>query len=339
MTNPAFVHLRIHSDFSMVDGLQKVKPLCARVAELGMPAMALTDEMNLCGLVRYYQTARSLGIKPVIGADLRMLTESWPEQPLRITALALNDKGYKNLTVLISKAYLRGHKFGRPCIDQAWLAEHQEGLILLSGGVQGDVGQAILKKNSAALEQSIAFYQQHFPDRFYLELTRTGRPREEEQVHGAVAVAAQYNLPVVATNDVVFLQPSDHEAHEIRVAIHDGYTLADPRRPKLYSEQQYLRSSEDMQALFSDIPEALANSVEIAKRCNVEVELGTYYLPNFPTGSMSIEDFLVMKSREGLEKRLAFIFPDPQLRAQKRAEYDERLEIELKVINEMGFPG
>ncbi|WP_113906368.1 DNA polymerase III subunit alpha [Aliidiomarina celeris] len=339
MTNPAFVHLRIHSDFSMVDGLQKVKPLCARVAELGMPAMALTDEMNLCGLVRYYQTARSLGIKPVIGADLRMLTESWPEQPLRITALALNDKGYKNLTVLISKAYLRGHKFGRPCIDQAWLEEHQEGLILLSGGVQGDVGQAILKKNSAALEQSIAFYQQHFPDRFYLELTRTGRPREEEQVHGAVAVAAQYNLPVVATNDVVFLQPSDHEAHEIRVAIHDGYTLADPRRPKLYSEQQYLRSSEDMQALFSDIPEALANSVEIAKRCNVEVELGTYYLPNFPTGSMSIEDFLVMKSREGLEKRLAFIFPDPQLRAQKRGEYDERLEIELKVINEMGFPG
>lgn len=323
----------------MVDGLQKVKPLCQRVAELEMPAMALTDEMNLCGLVRYYQTARGLGVKPLIGADLRVLCDDWPEQPLRLTALAQNLTGYRNLTVLISNAYLRGHRFGRPCIDQAWLAEHGEGLILLSGGREGDVGLGLLKNNQAALENSLSFYQTHFPDRFYLELMRTGRMGEEEYLHSAVALAADRGLPVVATNEVVFLQPEDFEAHEIRVAIHESFTLADPRRSKRYSEQQYLRSAEEMQALFEDIPEALANTVEIAKRCNVEVELGTYYLPNFPTGGMSIEDFLILKSKEGLEERLAFLFPDEAERAAKRGEYDERLDIELEVINQMGFPG
>lgn len=339
MTAPAFVHLRIHSDFSMVDGLQKVKPLCNRVADLEMPAMALTDEMNFCGLVRYYQTARGLGIKPLIGCDLNVLSEDFPDEPFRLTALCMNDTGYKNLTVLISEAYLRGHRCDKPCIDQAWLAEHGAGILLLSGARQGDVGRALLRNNRKALEQSVRFYQEHFPDRFYLELIRTGRPDEERYLHAAVELAAEQNLPVVATNDVVFLQAEDHEAHEIRVAIHDGYTLADPRRPKHYSDQQYLRTADEMVALFADIPEALANTVEIARRCNVSVRLHEYFLPNFPTGGLTEDEFLVQKSQEGLEERLAFLFPDPEIRAQRRPEYDERLRIELEVINNMGFPG
>ncbi len=339
MSAQPFVHLRIHSDFSMVDGLQKVKPICNRVAELGMPAMALTDEMNLCGLVRYYQTSRGLGLKPIIGADLNVLSDEWPEEPFRLTALAMNDTGYKNLTILISEGYLRGHRCGKPCIDQAWLAKWSEGILLLSGGKDGDIGRAQLRNQQKSLNNSVAFYQTHFPDRFYLELVRTGRAEEENCLHAAVALAAEQQLPVVATNEVVFLKEDDFEAHEIRAAIHDSYTLADPRRPKKYSQQQYLRSSEEMQALFADIPEAIANTVEIARRCNVSVRLNEYFLPNFPTGGLTEKEFLVKKSQEGLEERLEFLFPDPEKRAAARGEYDERLAIELEVINNMGFPG
>lgn len=339
MSQPAFVHLRIHSDFSIVDGLQKVGPLCKSVADLGMPAMALTDEMNMFGLIRYYQQARKLGIKPIIGVDLQVLYEQWPENPLRLTALAMDMAGYKSITALISKAYLRGHKFGTPCVDEDWLTELSDGVILLSGGRHGDIGQALLKNNRNALESSLAFYQTHFSDRFYLELTRTGRPREDDYIHQAVALAHQHSLPVVATNEVVFLAPDDFEAHEIRVAINNSCVLADPRRPQNYSDQQYLRSTEEMQALFTDIPEALANTVEIAKRCNVELELGTYYLPSFPTEGLETGEFLVLKSQEGLEQRLNFLFPDPVEREAKRPAYQERLDIELKVINDMGFPG
>ncbi|RTE87513.1 MULTISPECIES: DNA polymerase III subunit alpha [Gammaproteobacteria] len=339
MKTSPFVHLHIHSDFSMRDGLQKVKPLCAEVAKANMPAMAITDEMNLCGLVRYYQNARSAGIKPIVGADLRVIFDDWPDEALRITALVMNDEGYKNLKILISEAYLKGHRLGYPCVDQEWLSRYNEGLIILSGAQFGDVGQAILKRNREALQRSISFYQTYFPDRYYLELTRTGRPGETECVNGAVDIAAEFNLPVVATNDVAFINSSDFDAHEIRVAIHDGYTLADPRRPKKYTEQQYLRSAEEMVELFSDLPEAIENTLEIAKRCNLEIRLNEYFLPQFPTEGMSEPDFLVKKSEEGLEDRLRQLFPDEAERAEKRPPYDERLKIELDVINSMGFPG
>lgn len=337
---PGFIHLRVHSDFSMIDGLQKVAPLCKKAAELGMPAMALTDQMNLCGLVRYYQSAESLGMKPIIGADVWVLSEDWPEAPYRLTLLAANNEGYLNLTELISAAYLRGHRCGKPCIEQDWLAERRKGLIILSGAREGDIGRALLQRNTEkALQNSVNFYQQYFADAFYLELIRTGRAQEEDYLHAAVELAQHYELPVVATNEVVFVQPTDFDTHEIRVAIHDGYTLGDPRRPKNYSNQQYLRSVEEMQALFADIPEALANTVEIAKRCNVTVRLDEYFLPDFPTGDMSIGDYLIKASKEGLEERLEALFPDPAIRAAKRGEYDERLDIELTVINNMGFPG
>ncbi|EJL6376297.1 DNA polymerase III subunit alpha [Vibrio cholerae] len=339
MSDPKFIHLRIHSDFSMVDGLSKVPQLVKKVAAMGMPAMALTDFTNLCGLVKFYSTAHNCGVKPIIGADFTLQSEEFGDELTKLTLLAKNNVGYKNLTLLISKAYLRGHVQHQPVIDKAWLVEHAEGLIVLSGGKSGEVGRALLKGNQQQVERCIEFYQTHFADHFYLELIRTGRADEESYLHFALDVAEQYDLPVVATNEVVFITEESFEAHEIRVAIHDGYTLEDPRRPKNYSPKQYLRSEAEMCELFADIPEALANSVEIAKRCNVTVRLGEYFLPNFPTGGMAIEDFLVMKSREGLEERLEFLFPDPEVRAKRRPEYDDRLQVELDVINQMGFPG
>ncbi|ENC6419809.1 DNA polymerase III subunit alpha [Aeromonas veronii] len=339
MADPRFIHLRVHSDFSMVDGLQKINPIVGAAAANNMPALALTDQMNMCGLVRFYGAAHGKGIKPIVGADFWVQSDELGDEQFRLTLLAMDNDGYQNITLLISRGYQRGHVQGRPVIDKSWLAEHSKGVIVLSGGREGDVGKFLLKGNRQMTEQCVAFYQTHFPDAYYLELLRTGRPDEEVYLHMAVAIATEFELPVVATNEVVFLNADDFDAHEIRVAIHDGYTLMDKRRPRRYSPQQYLRSQEEMAELFADIPEALENTVEIAKRCNVTVRLGEYFLPNFPTGDMTTEDFLVAKSKEGLEERLEFLFPDPAVRAERRPEYDERLDIELKVINQMGFPG
>ncbi|MGN5059361.1 DNA polymerase III subunit alpha [Aeromonas caviae] len=339
MADPRFIHLRVHSDFSMVDGLQKIGPIVSAAAANNMPALALTDQMNMCGLVRFYGSAHGKGIKPLVGADFWVQSDELGDEQFRLTLLAMDNDGYQNITLLISRGYQRGHVQGRPVIDKAWLGEHAKGVIVLSGGREGDVGKFLLKGNRQMVEHCLTFYQTHFPDAYYLELLRTGRPDEEVYLHMAVAIATEFELPVVATNEVVFLTADDFDAHEIRVAIHDGYTLMDKRRPRRYSPQQYLRSQEEMAELFADIPEALENTVEIAKRCNVTVRLGEYFLPNFPTGDMTTEDFLVMKSKEGLEERLAFLFPDPAVRAERRPEYDERLDIELKVINQMGFPG
>ncbi|MFP8842584.1 DNA polymerase III subunit alpha [Shewanella baltica] len=339
MSDPRFVHLRVHSDFSMTDGVAKVKPILAQVEAQGMAAVALTDQNNFCGLVKFYSGCHGAGIKPIIGADFWMQVPGFEGELCALTIIAMNNVGYQNLTQIISQAYLRGQVAGRVVIDQEWLLTYNEGILLLSGAKEGDLGKALLKGNSTQVESLCEFYQTHFADRYFLELIRTGRPDEERYLHMAVILAQEKGIPVVATNQVVFLKPEDFDAHEIRVAIHDGFTLADPRRPKKYSEQQYLRSEEEMCELFADIPAALANSVEIAKRCNVTIRLYEYFLPNFPTGDMSIEDFLVDCSRKGLEERLEFLFPDPEVRAEKRGEYDERLDIELKVINQMGFPG
>lgn len=338
MSSP-FIHLRVHSDFSMMDGLNKVKPILGKVAALGMPAVAITDQMNMCGLVKFYSEAHNLGIKPIIGTDFWVTNEVFGDEPFRLTLIAMNNEGYKNITILISKAYLRGHLAHRAVIDQEWLAEHSEGVIVLSGAQHGDVGVGLMKNNAKILDSALEFYQTHFPDRFYLELIRTGRQGEEDYLHLAVELAEQRGLPVVATNEVCFIDREGFDAHEIRVCIHDGYTLDDNRRPKRYSDQQYLRTAEEMVELFIDIPEAIENTVEIAKRCNVTVRLNEYFLPQFPTGGMTTEDFLVKVSEEGLEERLEFLFPDEEVRKAKRLEYDDRLRIELEVINQMGFPG
>ncbi|CAK8737642.1 DNA polymerase III subunit alpha [Sodalis praecaptivus] len=304
-----------------------------------MPALAITDFTNLCGLVKFYGSAHGAGIKPIIGADFFVQSEMLGDELAELTILAANNVGYQHLTLLISDAYKRGYGAAGPVIDRAWLIEHNEGLILLSGARKGDVGKYLMRGNMPQVEQCLAFYQRYFPDRYYLELIRTGRADEENYLHAAVELAARRGLPVVATNDVRFTSADDFDAHEIRVAIHDGFTLDDAKRPRNYSPQQYMRSEEEMCELFADLPEALANSVEIARRCNVIIRLGEYFLPQFPTGEMSTEDYLVKCAREGLEERLAFLFPDVDRRCEQRPAYDERLDIELQVINQMGFPG
>ncbi len=222
MADPRFIHLRIHSDYSMVDGLSKVPPLVKKVAELGMPAMALTDFTNLCGLVKFYNTAQGCGVKPIIGADFKMQLDEFGDELCNITALAADNEGYKNLTLLISRAYLRGHVQHIPVIDKSWLAELKQGLILISGGRHGDVGKSLLKGNQAVADQCVAFYKEHFPEAYYLELVRTGRADEEVYLHFAVEFAEKHDLPVVATNDVCFLTSDQFDVHEIRVAIHDA---------------------------------------------------------------------------------------------------------------------
>ena len=231
MSQPRFVHLQVHSDFSMIDGIAKVKPLVKACVENNMVAMALTDFTNFCGLVRFYGEALSSGVKPIIGADVLVKSELCGDEPFHLTLLAKNNEGYKNITLLLSCAYERGYS-DLPYIDQQWLVEHKDGIIILSGGVRGDVGRKLLRNNADELKSAVDFYREFFPDHFYLTLTRTGRPDEEEYIQAALTLAEQTDLPVVATNDVCFLQADDFEAHEIRVAIHDGYTLEDPKRPK-----------------------------------------------------------------------------------------------------------
>ncbi len=337
---PSFIHLRVHSDYSMCDGLNKVKPIIACAAELNMPALALTDQTNLCGLVKYYHAAHGAGIKPIIGCDFWVRSDELGDELSRLVVLSSNNVGYKNLTELISKAYMRGHLQNKAVIDKNWLSEFSEGLILLSGAREGDIGKALLKGNNELALQMFNFYQHHFNDCFYVELIRTGRNDEENYLHLAVNFAAEHNLPVVATNEVMFLSPDNFDAHEIRVAIHDGYTLDDKRRPKRYSAEQYLRSQDEMCVLFSDIPEALANTVEIAKRCNVTVRLGEYVLPDFPTEGLEINDYFIKVSEEGLERRLTKLFDrEADNFAEIRKPYDDRLKVELEVVNNMGFPG
>ena len=338
MSDPKFIHLRVHSDFSMMDGLAKVKHILAKAADMQMPAIALTDQMNLCGLVKLYQGAHGAGIKPIIGVDI-WLNRADDEPLFRLTLLATNNTGYKNITDLISKAYLRGSYKGKVAIDKDWLIELKEGIIVLSGADEGDIAFGLAKNNPKLLNEILAPYQEHFHDHFFLEINRTGRKQEASYNDQILDFAEQSGLPVVATNHVVFMSPDDFEPHEIRTCIHQKRTLDDKNRPKNYSAQQYLRSEQEMCELFADIPSALQNTVEIAKRCNVTVQLGTYFLPQCPTDGMTEADYLVKVSEEGLEERLTFLFPDPQDRKVKRVEYDERLAIELKVINDMGFPG
>jgi DNA polymerase-3 subunit alpha len=336
-----FVHLRLHSEYSLVDGLVRIKPLAAKVASLDMPAVALTDFNNFFGLVKFYKAAQGAGVKPILGAEVLVLDESGEGALTQLVLLIMDNVGYKNLTCLISKAYQEGQRQSVPTIRLDWLAELGDGLIALSGGRLGEVGVALVSGRKVDAQQSLTRLMGLFPDRFYLELQRTGRADEEDYIHAAVALAAGSNCPVVATNDVRFIDRDEFEAHEARVCIYEGRSLDDPRRERRYSEQQFLRSSDEMAELFADIPEALENTLEIAKRCSLDLRLGEYFLPDYPIpDGKSIEEFFIDVSKVGLEERLAALF-DP-LSADfkdKQVLYAERLKFELDIIIEMGFPG
>lgn len=337
----SFVHLRVHSEFSVVDGLVRIKPLIKAVSDAGMPAVAVTDQSNMSSLVKFYTAAQKGGVKPICGADI-WLASAEEDGPLtRMTLLVMTPQGYRNLTELVSLGFTDGQHNGLAILQRDWVKQAATGLIALSGAKDGEIGLALLAGDTAKAAALLSEWQAVFGDRFYLELQRTQRQNDEEHVHAAVALAAETGVAVVATNDVRFLQQDDFAAHETRVCIGEGRTLDDPRRPRIYSDQQYLKTPAEMAELFADIPEALRNSVEIAKRCNIEVQLGTHFLPDFPVPEgMTIDEYLRHVSFEGLEERLSVTLPkDTPDYAAKRKVYDDRLNFELDIIIQMGFPG
>lgn len=337
----SFVHLRVHTEYSLVDGLVRIKPLIKSVASADMPAVAVTDQNNLCALIKFYKAANAAGIKPIGGADL-WIASRFPDGPVsRLTLLVMNEKGYRNLTELISRGYETGQHAGMVIIERDWVIQASEGLIALSGAREGEIGQALLSTNPSDADELITEWIGCFGDRFYLEVQRTNRPQEEEYLHAAVGLATRHNVPIVATNDVRFLTTEEFEAHETRVCIGEGRVLDDSKRPRIYSNQQYLKTPEEMAELFNDLPEALENTVEIAKRCNMEVQLGKYFLPNYPVPEgMTMDDFFRKVSLDGLEERLLHILPkDTSGYEAKKQIYLDRLKFELDIIIQMGFPG
>jgi len=330
-----FVHLHLHTEFSLIDGVVRVKPLVEAAAREGMPAVAVTDQGNLFGMVKFYRAALAAGVKPIIGADLR-IADDRREGHHVLTFLCMNDRGYAALTRLITASYLQGQDQGLPLVDRRWLDEHNEGLIVLSGGARGDIGEALVAGDQTLARSRLEFWQTRFGDRFYLELQRLGRPGDEDHVHAAVALAEEASVPVVATNDVRFLSRDDFEAHEARVCIHEGRILHDQARPRNYSDAQYLASPAEMAERFSDLPEALENTLAIARRCNLSLTLGRNVLPDFPVPQgKTIDDYLREQSRAGLARRIEALGTP----GGDQADYEQRLEHELDVIIEMGFPG
>ncbi|EJL80539.1 DNA-directed DNA polymerase III PolC [Polaromonas sp. CF318] len=341
-----FVHLRLHTEFSVVDGTNRIDEVVAAAAADGQPALAITDLSNLFGTVKFYKETRGAGVKPLIGADI------WVQVPgkdagapaARLLLLVQSRQGYLNLSEILTRAWTKNVVRDQAVVKLEWLQELGEGLIALSGAQGGSVGQALLQGDSARAAECALYFAGLFPHRFYLELQRAQRPDDERHVVAAVQLAARLKLPVVATHPVQFLTYDDYEAHEARVCISEGEILGNTRRVRKFTREQYFKSAEQMQALFADVPTALANTLEIAKRCNLTLELGKPMLPDYPTPEvggvrMPIDEYFRQASFEGLEERLAHLYRDAAVRDQKRPEYVKRLEFEINTILKMGFPG
>jgi DNA polymerase-3 subunit alpha len=346
---PAFVHLRCHSEYSIVDGIVRIEDYVKYALNDKMPALALTDLSNLFGAIKFYKAARSKGIKPVLGCDIWLENTVNRDQPSRLLLLCQSHAGYLLLCQLLSRAYLTNQYRGRAEFKREWFAEcGTEGLILLSGALAGDVGQACAQDNQKLALKLADDWQNLFPDRFYLEVQRVAstlgnnaqKSQQEDYIQQLRSIANTLSLPIVATHPIQFTTPDDFRAHEARTCISEGYVLADTRRPKNFTTEQYFKTQAEMVALFADMPEALINSVEIAKRCNLTLTLGKNYLPNFPTpNNESLNEYLIAEARRGLVKRLEVLYPDEQVRIAKQPDYNARLDFETNVINQMGFAG
>jgi DNA polymerase III subunit alpha len=329
-----FVHLHLHSEYSLVDSTIRLPQLIKRCAALGQPAVAVTDLSNLFGLIKFYKEAQKAGIKPLAGSDVIVQAEGGAAS--RLTLLCRDREGYLNLSRLLSRAFLDGHQGDYVCVRPDWLLEHAGGLFALAGR-GSEVGQLLREGKLEHADARLAQLQHAFDDRLYLELTRTGREFEEDFIGGACELAIRRGLGVVASNDVRFLEREDFEAHEARVCIASGRVLGDPRRPRDYSDQQYLKSDAEMAEAFSDLPVALDNALELARRCNLELRLGTYFLPAFPVpDEHTLDSWIRSTAHEGLVQRLN---KHPLAPEHSREDYFARLDIELDVICKMGFPG
>ena len=353
MASPRFVHLRIHSEFSITDGVVRIDDAVAAAVKDEMGALAITDLSNLFGLVRFYTAARSSGIKPIAGADVWISNPQDPDQPHRLLLLVQNHSGYLNLCELLSRASLDNQSRGRAEVDSAWFSESAAkaedkaakrtlayGLIALSGARMGEVGTALLGGQEDHAKIIARRYEKLFPKSFYIEVQRGGNPQDEKQLQLACHLASELDLPVVATHPVQFMRRSDFTAHEARVCIAEGELLGNPRRVKKFNEEQYFLSQEEMEKRFADLPAALTNSVEIAKRCNLSLVLGQPRLPDFPVPpGITLDEYLLAQSEVGLERHMERNFPDAEERAKEMARYHERLVFEVKTISQMGFPG
>ena len=332
-----FVHLGIHTEFSITESIVRIPDLMKAAVKDHMPALAITDLSNLHAAVKFYNKSLSNGIKPLMGSCVRLNDESH-----RVTLLAMTNAGWRGLTEIVSRGFIEGQQLSIPCVNKEWVLEQHHDIIALLG-IHSDVGEMLCSGNPQKAEPLLEQWVEKFGNRVYLNLTRTNRPMEEDFIAEAVKLAAKYQIGVVASNDVHFVRSEDFEAHEARVCIADGYVLGDNRRPKTYSTEQYFKTAEQMIALFADIPSAIQNTVEIAKRCNVTLRLGFNDLPDYPIPEEhTIDTFFAHVSQQGLEERLDFLYPVEQRDedwAEIRKPYDERLAYEIKIINEMGFPG
>ncbi|HEY0675628.1 MAG TPA: PHP domain-containing protein, partial [Immundisolibacter sp.] len=340
MPQPSFVHLRLHSEYSISDGMVRIDEAIVAAKQDGMPALALTDLNNFFGLIKLYKAARDQGIKPVAGCDVYISNDADRDRPHRLLLLCQSTAGYLLLCRLLSRAYLENQYRGRAELRREWFHQDTGGLIALSGAHLGDVGSALLSGNAAQARQFAQEWAALFGNRYYIEVQRTGFADEEHYIHGAVRLAADLALPVVATHPVQFLTAEDFKAHEARVCIAEGYVLNDKRRIRAFTPQQYFKTQAEMVELFADLPEALQNSVEIARRCNLTLTLGKPRLPDFPTpNGESLDEFLRLESLRGLHVRMAQLYPDVVQRAAKMPEYEARLDFEINTIIKMGFPG
>ena len=338
--HPSFVHLRLHSEYSIADGIVRIGEAVGAAKADSMPALALTDLSNVFGLVKFYKETRGAGIKPIVGCDAFVTNDAVRDQPYRLLLLCQSHAGYLRLCELLTQAYLENQYRGRPEIRKEWLRAGTDGLIALSGAHLGEVGATLMNGNAASAKVVAQEYAGLFSNRFYLEVQRYGAPREEVHLRDTVKLAAELGLPVVATHPVQFMTVDDFKAHEARVCIAEGYVLNDKRRVKQFTAQQYFKTQAEMAKLFADLPEALQNSVEIAKRCNLTLKLGKPHLPDFPTpNGETLDDFLRSESQRGLQERMLHLYPDAAQRAAKMPEYQARLEFEVNTIINMKFPG
>ena len=332
-----FVHLGIQTEFSITESIVRIPELVKAAADDNMPALAITDLSNLHAAVKFYGKCLGKGIKPILGSILRL-----NDAEHRITLLSMTNKGWRNLTELVSEGYISGQQLDIPCVKKELILEQHQDLILLLG-MHSDVGKMLCTSNPQKAEPLLEEWVEKFGNRVYFALTRTNHPGEEDFIHEAVKLAKKYNIGVVAHNDVHFIKSEDYEAHEARVCIADGYVLGDSRRPKNYTPEQYFKTSEQMVELFSDIPSAIENTYYIAQRCNATLRLGFNDLPDYPIPEgHTIDTYFAHLCEEGLEERLDFLYPIEKRDddwAEVRKPYDERLAFEIKIILDMGFPG
>jgi DNA polymerase III subunit alpha len=337
---PAFVHLRLHSEYSVTDSVVRIDAAVAAAAADSMPALALTDLSNLFGMVKFYQAAREAGVKPIVGCDVWIENEADREQPFRLLLLVKDHGGYLKLCDLLTRAWLENQHRGRAELKKSWLREGATGLIALSAAQAGDIGHALATDNLRAAETLAQEWGAMFPGAFYIELQRAAAPQGESLVARSVELASRTGLPVVATHPIQFLTAAEFRAHEARVCIAEGHILGDTRRPRRYTPEQYFRSQAEMAELFKDLPEALANAVEIAKRCNLQIELGKNKLPHFPTPEgVTLDDHLRALAAQGLQTRMAALYPDAAARERELPKYSQRLDFETATIIQMGFAG